>query len=283
MVWIWITVFFVLLVFLISGIRIVRPTHRMLIETLGKYSRTAESGFQFIIPVIQRGIFVNITEQMADAKKQEVITKDRLNTTVDAVVFYRVKNDEKNVKASQYNVENYERQIVTLSRTTLRNIIGGMTYEKANSERSEINTQLLETLSKEVAAWGLEIVRTEMKEIEPPEDVQDSMNEVIKAENDKTAAVDLAEATETKADGEKRASIKKAEGIKQGKIIVADGEAYRLKTVHEAANKYFKDNAVKLKKLDVVQRSLEKNTKVVITEKGISPNLIIGNLLGKDE
>ncbi len=283
MVWIWITVFFVLLIFLISGIRIVRPTHRMLIETLGKYSRTAESGFQFIIPVIQRGIFVNITEQMADAKKQEVITKDRLNTTIDAVVFYRVKNDERSIKASQYNVQDYESQIVTLSRTTLRNIIGKMSYEEANSERSKINNQLLATLSKEVSAWGLEIVRTEMKEIEPPEDVQDSMNEVIKAENEKTAAIDFATATETKADGDKRASIKKAEGIKEGKIIVADGEAYRLKTVHEAANKYFKENAVTLKKLDVVQRSLEKNTKVVITEKGISPNLIIGNLLGKDE
>lgn len=280
MVWFQIIVIALLVIFFFSGIRIVRPTHRMLVETFGKYKRTASSGFHWIIPIVQRGIFVNITEQMADAKKQEVITKDRLNTTIDAVVFYRVKNDEKNVKASQYNVENYENQIVTLSRTTLRNIIGKMSYEEANSERSEINTQLLNTLSKEVAAWGLEIVRTEMKEIEPPEDVQDSMNEVIKAENDKTAAIDFATATETRADGEKRASIKKAEGIKEGKIIVADGEAYRIKTVHQSANKYFVKNAQKLKAYDVTQRSLENNTKVVLTEKGISPHLIIGNILG---
>lgn len=275
------TVIIVLCLFFLVGIRIVRPTHRMLVETLGKYKRIAGQGFHWIVPVIQRGVYVNITEQMTDAARQDVITKDRLNTTVDAVVFYKVKPDEKDVKASQYNVYDYEQQIITIAKTTLRNIIGDMRYEDANSKRDTINEALLKTLKKEVAAWGIEIVRTEMKEIDPPKDVQTSMNEVIKAENDKKAAIDYATATETKADGEKRAAIKKAEGIKQGKIIVADGEAYRIRTVHMSAQKYFKGNAQKLRYADVTQASLEKNSKVLLTEKGIRPQLIIGDLLGK--
>lgn len=283
MEWIWYIVITVAVLFFLCGIRIVRPTHRMLIETLGKYKRTAGAGFHWIIPIIQRSIFVNITEQMADAERQEVITKDRLNTTVDAVVFFKVKPEEKDVKASQYNVWDYKRQIVTLAKTTLRNIIGDMKYEEANSDRDKINKELLATLKKEVLSWGIEIVRTEMKEIDPPKDVQSSMNEVIKAENDKKAAVDYATATETRADGEKRAAIKKAEGIKEGKIIVADGEAYRIKTVHLSAQKYFKGNAQKLKGLDVTQSSLEKNAKVLLTEKGINPTLILGDLLGKEK
>ncbi len=283
MEWIWYIVITVAVLFFLCGIRIVRPTHRMLIETLGKYKRTAKAGFHWIIPIIQRSIFVNITEQMADAERQEVITKDRLNTTVDAVVFFKVKPEEKDVKASQYNVWDYKRQIVTLAKTTLRNIIGDMKYEEANSDRDKINKELLATLKKEVLSWGIEIVRTEMKEIDPPKDVQSSMNEVIKAENDKKAAVDYATATETRADGEKRAAIKKAEGIKEGKIIVADGEAYRIKTVHLSAQKYFKGNAQKLKGLDVTQSSLEKNAKVLLTEKGINPTLILGDLLGKEK
>ncbi len=283
MEWIWYIVITVAVLFFLCGIRIVRPTHRMLIETLGKYKRTAGAGFHWIIPIIQRSIFVNITEQMADAERQEVITKDRLNTTVDAVVFFKVKPEEKDVKAYQYNFWDYKRQIVTLAKTTLRNIIGDMKYEEANSDRDKINKELLATLKKEVLSWGIEIVRTEMKEIDPPKDVQSSMNEVIKAENDKKAAVDYATATETRADGEKRAAIKKAEGIKEGKIIVADGEAYRIKTVHLSAQKYFKGNAQKLKGLDVTQSSLEKNAKVLLTEKGINPTLILGDLLGKEK
>lgn len=273
----WIVTIVVVLLFA-AGIRIVRPTHRMLVETLGKYRRIADQGFHWIVPIIQRGVYVNITEQMADAARQDVITKDRLNTTVDAVVFYKVRPDERDVKASQYNVYDYENQIVTIARTTLRNIIGDMKYEEANSEREKINNSLLKTLKTQVAAWGIQIVRTEMKEIDPPKDVQSSMNEVIKAENEKNAAVDFATAVETKADGEKRAAIKKAEGIREGKKIVADGEAYRIKTVHVSAHKYFKGNAQKLKQLDVTQASLEKNAKVLLTEKGISPNVIIGKI-----
>ncbi|MCK5587036.1 hypothetical protein KAJ02_13265 [Candidatus Bipolaricaulota bacterium] len=103
--------------------------------------------------------------------------------------------------------------MVNLARTTLRNIIGTMTLKSANSERDRINNELLSTLSKETHSWGMEIVRTELKEIDPPKDVQETMNKVVKAENEKIAALDFANAVEREADGQKRAEIKKAEGV----------------------------------------------------------------------
>ena len=106
------------------------------------------------------------------------------------------------VKSCQYNVNNYQLQILNLARTTLRNIIGTLTLKSANSERGEMNSELHKTLHEETKSWGIEIVRTELKEIDPPTDVQETMNKVVKAENEKIAAIDYATATETKADGE---------------------------------------------------------------------------------
>ncbi|MHC4520023.1 MAG: SPFH domain-containing protein, partial [Planctomycetota bacterium] len=117
-------IFAAAVVVFLTGIRIVRPTHRGLIERLGKYRRFAKSGFNWVIPLVDRMIQVNITEQMVDAQPQEIITNDNLNARVDAQVYFKVKEDEANVKSSQYNVNNYQFQIVNLARTTLRNIIG---------------------------------------------------------------------------------------------------------------------------------------------------------------
>ena len=105
-----------------------------------------------------------------------------------------------------------------------------MTLKAANSERNKINAELLKTLSTETNKWGLDIVRAELKEINPPKDVQETMNKVVKAENEKIAAIDFATATETAADGQKRAEIKRAEGIKQARILEAEGEAQAIKT-----------------------------------------------------
>lgn len=253
-----------IIIIFFSGIRIIRPTHRGLIERLGKYVRFANPGFHWIIPIIEKMYRINVTEQMVDAEPQEIITNDNLNARVDAQVYFRVKPDEENVKNSLYNVNNYQWQIVNLSRTTLRNIIGTLTLKSANSERSKINFELLKTLSTETASWGLEVVRTELKEIDPPKDVQETMNKVVKAENEKIAAVDYATAAETAADGQKRAEIKKAEGIKQARILEADGEAQAIKLVNEAANQYFVGNAQLLKRIQMVEESLKTNTKIVV-------------------
>jgi regulator of protease activity HflC (stomatin/prohibitin superfamily) len=261
------------------GIRIVRPTQKGLIERLGKYHNFANPGFHWIIPVIDKIYMVNITEQMVDAEPQEIITNDNLNASVDAQVYFRVKSDEDCVKSSIYNVNNYKWQIVNLARTTLRNIIGTLTLKSANSERGKINAELYRTLHDETQHWGIEIVRTELKEIDPPKDVQETMNKVVKAENEKIAAIDYATARETVADGEKRAKIKEAEGFKQSKILHAEGEAEAIKLVNEAADKYFKGNAQILRKLEAMETSLEKNSKIVIPTGSELVN-IIGDMAG---
>ncbi|MBN2165127.1 MAG: SPFH/Band 7/PHB domain protein [Marinilabiliaceae bacterium] len=263
----------------LSGIRIVRPTHRGLIERLGKYHNFANAGFHWIIPLIDRLYLVNVTEQMIDAEPQEIITNDNLNASVDAQVYFRVKADEDSVKESIYNVNNYTWQIVNLARTTLRNIIGTLTLKSANSERGKINDALYKTLHDETRSWGIDIVRTELKEIDPPKDVQETMNKVVKAENEKIAAIDSATAAETVADGVKRAKIKEAEGYKRAKVLHAEGESEAIKLVNEAADKYFIGNAQMLRKLEALEASLGNNAKIVIPTGSELVN-IIGDMAG---
>jgi regulator of protease activity HflC (stomatin/prohibitin superfamily) len=274
--WILLIVLVIIIVWIFSiGIRIVRPTQRALVERLGKYHRFANPGFQWIIPIVDHMFKINITEKMVNAEPQEIITKDKLNARVDAQVYFKVKSDEESVKASQYNVFNYELQIVNLARTTLRNIIGTLSLNEANSERDRINGDLMKTLTFETKTWGIEVVRTELKEIDPPKDVQETMNKVVKAENEKQAAIDFATATETQADGQRRAEIKMAEGKRQATILEADGqaeairrvaaaEAARIEMINTAIQKYFKNEAQLYKKLETVQNSLQNGTKYVI-------------------
>lgn len=268
---------FVALFFL--GVRIIRPTHRGLIERFGKYRRFAEPGFHWILPFIDNLYLVNITEQMVDANKQEIITFDNLNASVDAQVYFKIRMDEDSVKNSQYSVNNIQSQIVSLARTTLRNIIGTMTLKSANSERGKINKGLYVTLIEETAHWGIEIVRTELKEIDPPKDVQETMNKIVKAENEKMAAIDFATAIETRADGEKRAEIKKAEGIRQAKILAAEGEAQAIALVNEAAEKYFVGNAQTLRKLEALEKALSSNSKIIVPSDKELIN-VIGEMAG---
>lgn len=266
-------------IFFLLGVRIVRPTHRGLVERLGKYHHFAEPGFHWIIPFIDRMVQVNVTEKMVDAEPQEIITYDNLNAKVDAQVYFKVNSDEESVKNSQYKVYNYENQIVNLARTTLRNIIGTMTLKSANSERGKINEELQKTLREETRNWGIEIVRTELKEIDPPKDVQETMNKVVKAENEKIAAIDFATATETMADGQRRAEIKKAEGIKQAKILEAEGEAQAIKLVNEAADRYFVGNAQLLKRLETLEKALANNTKIIVPSDAELIN-VVGEMAG---
>lgn len=277
----------IVLVYIVSGIRIIRPNRRAIIERFGKFKRIKASGITWVAPFIEQSYLINITEQMMEAGKQEVITKDRLNAMVDVQVYYKIGDTENDIKASQYNVNNYTVQIVALARTTLRNVIGQYEFSIVNNERSTLNTKIRESISKETENWGIDVVRCELKEIEAPRDVQDTMNKVLKAQNEKTAAIDFATAQETQADGIKRAAIKEAEGRKQAAILNAEGSASaittvakanaeQIKLVNEAAEKYFVGNAQKMKQYEVTQASLQDNAKVVITEKGISPVLVLG-------
>jgi regulator of protease activity HflC (stomatin/prohibitin superfamily) len=273
-------IFFLLLIFFV-GIRIVRPIEKGLIERLGKYKKTADQGFHWIIPIIDKMIKVNTTENMVDVEPQKIITSDDLNALVDAVVYFKVVEPRKSI----YNAENYKRQITSLARTTLRDIIGKMTLTEANSKRDTLNSILEQELDKQTDAWGIDVIRVELQRIEPPDDVQQAMNNVVIAERDKKAAVDFATATETKADGEKRGEIKKAEGTKQAWILEAEGKAEAIRKVAEAdadkiqkvntaIQKYFKNEAQMYKKLETVENSLKDGSKFVI-----DPNTSITTVL----
>ncbi|MFZ3106860.1 MAG: SPFH domain-containing protein [Candidatus Hydromicrobium sp.] len=254
-----------------SGFRTVRPIEKGIIERFGKYLRTKEAGLTWIIPSFDKMYKVNITEQMVDIPPQMVITKDKLNAEVDAVVYYQIID----VKASIYNVDDHRKQLASLARTTLRAVIGNMTLTDANEKRSDINDRMETVLDKETKSYGVEVLRVEIQKIEPPTDVQESMNKVVKAEQEKIAAMDMATATETKADGERRAEIKKAEGVKQGLILSAEGkaegirvvanaEAGKIKVVNEAAQKYFVGNAQILRKLEATEAALKDNSKFLV-------------------
>ena len=277
-IWIWIMGGIIVFLFL-TGIKIVRPTRRGLVERLGKYHHFANPGFHWLIPIVDKMYQVNVTEQLVNADPQEIITNDNLNAMVDAQIYYKVKDTEEDVKHSQYNVNNVNYQIVNLSRSTLRNIIGTMSLKSANSERGRINKDLHEILIRETTHWGIDIVRAELKEIDPPKDVQDTMNKIVKAENEKIAAVDFATAAETTADGIKRAEIKKAEGVRQARILGAEGEAEAIRLVNEAADKYFVGNSQLLKRLETAQFALQNNAKIIVPA-GQQIINVIGDLAG---
>lgn len=277
----WIILAIFALAILSLGFRIVRPMEKGIIERLGKFKSVAAQGFHVIIPIIDKMYKVNLTERMMDVEPQEIITEDNLNAKVDLVVYYKVRSDDESVKKSMYNVNEFERQIIKLAQTTARNVIGTMNFKTVNSERSKLNTQLAKVLDKESDSWGVEIVRVEMMEITPPQDVQDTMNKVLKAENEKRSAIDFATAAETQADGQRRAAIKNAEGKKQALILEAQGsrESQILRAegqakAFELIDNAFVGNAQILKKLETVQSSLENNTKYVI-----DPNSGIVNVI----
>jgi len=258
------------------SLHIVRPTQRGLVERNGRYNRFVNTGLTFLFPVIDRLIKVNVTEQITEPEPQVIITKDRLNLSINMVVSYKVRPDEASVKNSEYSVNNYRQQIDILGHVALRDILGSMVYEEANQGRDVINQQLLTRLKTQTDAWGIDIVRAEIKDIRPPQNIQDSMNKIIEAENTKKSAVNQADALAAQADGQKRAAIAqaegerqaqilKAEGLRQATISIAEGDAGATKLRNEALTNYFKDNAVVFKKLEAIQ-SVMNNAKIIVPE-----------------
>jgi len=272
-------VLFIIVVLIVGyfalGIKIVRPVEEGIVEFLGKYSRTASAGFNWIIPFLHKMYRVNITERRVDIDPQSIITKDKLNAEVDGVVYYKVISAQKAV----YNVNNFELSVPSLAKTTLRAVIGKMTLTEANENRDKINLEVEKILDREVSKWGISVVRVELQRIEPPADVQTAMNMVVKAENEKIAALDLATAIETKADGERRAEIKKAEGIAAAIKLKAEADGEAIKIVNEAAEKYFVGNAQLLKKLETVSEALRDNSKIIVPSNSDLVN-VIGDMAG---
>lgn len=220
-----ILIFFLFLV-AASGIRIVRPYERGLVERLGKFRKEVKAGIHFIIPFFDRMLKVDLREHVIDVPPQEVITKDNVVVTVDAVIYYEITDAYKAV----YNVSNFEFATIKLAQTNLRNVIGELELDQTLTSREKINTKLRTVLDEATDKWGIRITRVEIKKIDPPKDIMEAMSKQMKAERTKRAAI-------LEAEGIRQSEILKAEGQKQAAILKAEGEAEAIKKVAEA-NKY---------------------------------------------
>lgn len=197
---------------LLWGIQSVPQGKQYTIERLGKYSRTLQPGLRLVIPLIEKvSNQLDMRERVMDVPRQEVITKDNAIITVDGVVFYRINDAEK----ATYRVSELDKAIEQLTLTNIRTVMGSMDLDDLLSKRDEINKRLFEGVDSATDAWGVKIVRVEIKDISPPDDLKKAMARQMKAERDKRAAI-------LEAEGEKRALILKAEGFKEAEILKAE-------------------------------------------------------------
>ena len=282
---------------LIPGVKIVFPEERGAIERMGGYNRYAEPGFHFVIPFMEQIRTVNISEQMKNVEPSDMITNENMNAKVDLEVYFKPlisrdnseKENEKNLKKVLYDVDDYEQQVTSLAVTTARNVIGTKNFEAVNSKRQDLNKKLKQELDDQTDSWGIDVVRVELEEIEPPRDVQKAMNDRMEAENEKEAAKDRAEAREIEADGEKRAEIKKAEGQKQAEIEKAQGEAQaieevanaeaeKIEIVNTSLQDYFVGSAQTYKQLETVQGSLQDGSKYILDSES-DPTLVVSEMM----
>ena len=207
-----------LLVFLLAalGIRIVSPYEKGVIERLGRYLRTAQPGLQFIIPFVDTMRKVDMREQVVDVQPQEVITKDNVVVTVDAIVYYEATDPVK----LTYNVADFYNAATKLAQTNLRNVVGETELDEALTSREMINAKLRSVLDDATDKWGVRVVRVEIKRIDPPADVTAAMHRQMKAERDKRAQI-------LDAEGTRAARILEAEGEAEAVRRVADAERYK--------------------------------------------------------
>lgn len=212
-----------LLVYFATAIKIVRPYEKGIVERFGKYQRTYESGLHFILPFIDRLTKVDMRENVVDVPPQEVITKDNVVVTVDAVVYYEATDPVK----LMYNVANFYMAATKLAQTNLRNVIGEMQLDESLTSREKINAALRQILDDATDKWGVRVVRVELQRIEPPVDVTEAMHRQMKAERTRRALI-------LEADGDKQAAITRAEGSKGAAILEAEGKAQAIKDVAEA-------------------------------------------------
>ncbi len=212
-----------IILFVLFGVRIVRPWEKGVVERLGRYNRTVNPGLRFIVPIFEVMRKVDMREMVVDVPPQEVITKDNVVVTVDAVIYYEVTDPVKVL----YNVRNFYMAVTKLAQTNLRNIIGDLQLDESLTSREKINSNLRIILDEATDKWGVKITRVELQKIDPPQDVMEAMHRQMKAERDRRAAI-------LEAEGVKQSAILKAEGEKQSAILKAEGEAQAIRKVAEA-------------------------------------------------
>jgi len=254
MIGLFIVVAFVVVIIAATGLKIIRPWEKGLIERLGRYQRTADSGLTIIIPFLEKMIKVDMREIVVDVPPQAVITKDNVVVEVDAVVYYEVTDP---IKVT-YNVENFYTAATKLAQTNLRNLVGDLALDESLTSREVINTKLREILDDATDKWGTRVTRVELQRIEPPADVTEAMHRQMKAERERRAMILEAEGAKKsailKAEGEAEAIRRVADAEKYQKLTVAKGEAQAITTVFDAIHKGEPTNdLIAIRYLDALQ------------------------------
>jgi regulator of protease activity HflC (stomatin/prohibitin superfamily) len=265
-----------------TGIKIIRPWQKGLVERLGKYQRTADAGLTIIIPFMERLLKIDMREQVVDVPPQSVITKDNVVVEVDAVVYYEVTDP---IKVT-YNVANFYAAATKLAQTNLRNLVGDLALDESLTSREVINTKLRQILDDATDKWGTKVTRVELQRIEPPVDVTDAMHRQMKAERDRRAMILEAEGQKRsailKAEGEAEAIKKVADANKYQKLTVAKGEAEAVERVYNAIHNGRPTNdLIAIKYLEALQKIAEgQATKIFLP---LEASGILGSVAGIGE
>ncbi|GAA2956688.1 SPFH domain-containing protein [Glutamicibacter bergerei] len=223
------------IVVLLRSVRIVPQARAGIVERLGKYNKTLNPGLTILIPFVDRLLpLLDLREQVVSFPPQPVITEDNLVVSIDTVIYFQITE----ARAATYEIANYIQAVEQLTTTTLRNVVGGLNLEQALTSRDQINGQLRGVLDEATGKWGIRVSRVELKAIDPPVSIQDSMEKQMRADRDRRAAILTAEGVKQSsiltAEGARQSSILKAEGDAQASILRADGEAQAIQKVFDA-------------------------------------------------
>ena len=253
----------IVLIILIKNICIVQQSRAYVVERLGAFSAVWEVGIHFKVPFLERiARKVSLKEQVLDYPPQPVITKDNVTMQIDTVVYFQITDP----KLYTYGVEHPMMAMETLTATTLRNIIGDLELDQTLTSRDVINTRMRAILDEATDPWGIKVTRVELKNILPPQDIQNSMEKQMKAERDRRQAILQAEGTKHSqilvAEGEKESAILRADAEKQAAILRAEGQAEAMKMLNDACPN---DQVIKLKALETMQKVADgQATKIII-------------------
>ena len=255
-----------------------RPFERGIQETLGKYSRFVLPGLGFQIPFVHLIRVRDVREHTMDIHPQPVITKDNVEIQVDGIMWVRPTVDEESIKKTFYNIDDWKKAIIQLAMTNLRQEFGDLTLDESLVAREKIAGNLQRILNTYAVEWGLTVSKVEIRLIDPPEDIKKAMHKQKTSEQERRSMRLLATGEFEAAEQQKLAIIQRAQGECEAAIQVAQGRAEAIRLVNEAAEKYFVGNAQTLKQMEMIETSLRNNSKIVITEHGISPTLLLGSL-----
>ncbi len=255
-----------------------KPYERGIKESLGKYTAFVMPGLGFQIPIIHLTRIRDIREHTMDIPPQAVITKDNVEIEVDGVMWVRPASDEESIKKTFYNIDDWKQAVIRLAMTNLRQEFGDLTLDDSLVARERIAHNLESALNIFAEEWGLKVSKVEIMLIDPPADIKHAMHKQKTAEQERRAMRLLATGEFEAAEQQKLAIIQIAEGEREAAIKVAEGKAQAIKLVNEAAEQYFRGNAQVLKQMEMTETALRDNAKIVITEEGISPTLLLGSL-----